>query len=816
MDDRFALMQALMAVPETVGNMAGNLFFDVGATGAEALQDPAMLVRAMLGDRDLGAQFQENRQQRRDQLPTFTPGSATAAQQQKLADAVAPLAQSLVEQYPNETESVMQYLNDPSVMSTLQAVEAFGISTSRLARGATDAFKQSMNAPSYIDEIGGALLARGAPGAEVDIAAYHGTPHTFPAESRVLRDGKEQWILERERKPSDQLLETAPFGRFRDEKIGTGEGAQAFGSGVAYLGQKRGTAEWYRENLSGFRTTDPVENIRRKTNIGLSGAKVLDQYMSDLGNNMPNAKWKEQMVQDAKALHQDNFEVVEDTGQFYISDKNDPLNSFGPFPDGESAVDELMYGEDFLADYDIKVIEDLKLGDFDGSPNQTQISGKHMYDFLSDVNSPLEQTMIINAVDTLSEGIVRGYNDLDYGDDIGQDVYFYLDEMGVDDYFNNITDKEMLEAAAKHGIPIPEDGLPGWYSNTGDNTRELIQEAMTPEVESAVERAKQVLWSGTRPREIILDKAEDVGSLYEAELSDVANEDFLVWDEPYHRQPEQVQRALSDAPIYPSDMDVLDTARKLSDDVLAEDLEMMYGSPTDMFDRKWTDLPRSELEDAILADFEEFGEIWGVNPFQPEETGAQMYRKLAKAMEIPNQTQYMEKWLYPLMHKYDIPGDIKPGQTAGNWAAELIKEHGYKFTPQELSNVRQLIQSPDLRASDWLQRGDVPGTKHYDAGSRGRPTPKFGRWETKLLNVFDSSKNQAEAVDTLVRMYRDSDKAEYRKLVEETLPKLIEKRDRGPSYNFVPFRSEDVPIRARNDVDVFTKLTESFLQGGPQ
>ena len=59
--------------------------------------------------------------------------------------------------------------------------------------------------------------------AELDV--YHGTPHTFDPETG------------------------APLGRFRSEKIGTGEGAQAYGYGL-YLAESPDVAGEYRDRLS--------------------------------------------------------------------------------------------------------------------------------------------------------------------------------------------------------------------------------------------------------------------------------------------------------------------------------------------------------------------------------------------------------------------------------------------------------------------------------------------------------------------------------------------------------------------------------------
>jgi len=56
-------------------------------------------------------------------------------------------------------------------------------------------------------------------------AAYHGTPHTFAPEPG------------------------APFGKFRTSAIGTGEGAQAYGHGLYFAGNKE-VAAFYREQLA--------------------------------------------------------------------------------------------------------------------------------------------------------------------------------------------------------------------------------------------------------------------------------------------------------------------------------------------------------------------------------------------------------------------------------------------------------------------------------------------------------------------------------------------------------------------------------------
>ena len=71
-----------------------------------------------------------------------------------------------------------------------------------------------------------ARYQRSIPPSDVSpLTAFHGTPHRFAAE------------------------EGAPLGRFSSEKIGSGEGAQAFGYGT-YFAESPGVAKSYRDTLS--------------------------------------------------------------------------------------------------------------------------------------------------------------------------------------------------------------------------------------------------------------------------------------------------------------------------------------------------------------------------------------------------------------------------------------------------------------------------------------------------------------------------------------------------------------------------------------
>ena len=85
------------------------------------------------------------------------------------------------------------------------------------------------------------------------VEAYHGTPHEWRPETKIReKDGTVRWIVEAEEPmPAGAVvLDMAPAGRVRKEKVGAGEGHAAYGWGVLYAAQAREVAEEYRERLS--------------------------------------------------------------------------------------------------------------------------------------------------------------------------------------------------------------------------------------------------------------------------------------------------------------------------------------------------------------------------------------------------------------------------------------------------------------------------------------------------------------------------------------------------------------------------------------
>ena len=101
-------------------------------------------------------------------------------------------------------------------------------------------------AGSFIDPMRiAAALRKTAPVLELDV--YHGTPHRFPG------------------------TEVNPLGEFDASKIGTGEGAQAYGHGV-YLAENPSVASGYRKDLSNY--TQPFIQFKEQ--------KIAGSNLSDL------------------------------------------------------------------------------------------------------------------------------------------------------------------------------------------------------------------------------------------------------------------------------------------------------------------------------------------------------------------------------------------------------------------------------------------------------------------------------------------------------------------------------------------------------
>lgn len=174
-----------------------------------------------------------------------------------MAETYESLRNVLVGEEPDYTTAdVLARMPEPSWWE--QYVRPWGSAT--LAKGEPNWFGKNVLANPDLQS---AMMASNflVPGMKVPpripnpIRGYQGSPHDFAAERLVRRpDGSEEYLVGKPDQlpdvpPGYEVLQDFPLGRMRLDKIGTGEGAQAFGHGL-YFAENPTTAQSYRESLA--------------------------------------------------------------------------------------------------------------------------------------------------------------------------------------------------------------------------------------------------------------------------------------------------------------------------------------------------------------------------------------------------------------------------------------------------------------------------------------------------------------------------------------------------------------------------------------
>jgi hypothetical protein len=135
---------------------------------------------------------------------------------------------------------------------------------------------ESRNIPNYLLTAAGALpFLPAASQVRQGIKAYHGSPHNFPPVRELeMPDGAVVYQSMNDAVPEGaQVIAEHPLGRFDMSKLGTGEGAQAYGQGL-YFAENEKVAKEYREQLS----------RNQKVEIEINGTAVDYDGKSDTKN----------------------------------------------------------------------------------------------------------------------------------------------------------------------------------------------------------------------------------------------------------------------------------------------------------------------------------------------------------------------------------------------------------------------------------------------------------------------------------------------------------------------------------------------------
>jgi hypothetical protein len=141
------------------------------------------------------------------------------------------------------------------------------------------------------------------------IRAYHGSPHDFPPVRELeMPDGAVVYQSMDDAVPEGaRVIKEHPLGRFDMSKLGTGEGAQAYGRGL-YFAEAEDVAKGYRDTLS------------NRDNTGYATAHLNAKNLVERMNNDP--EWAAEVLRDYLKLTPSsdyNVNQMEKTLQFIES-----------------------------------------------------------------------------------------------------------------------------------------------------------------------------------------------------------------------------------------------------------------------------------------------------------------------------------------------------------------------------------------------------------------------------------------------------------------------------------------------------------------
>jgi hypothetical protein len=158
---------------------------------------------------------------------------------------------------------------------------------------------ESRNIPNYLLTAAGALpFLPAASQVRQGIKAYHGSPYNFPPVRELeMPDGAVVYQSMDDAVPEGaQVIAEHPLGRFDMSKIGTGEGAQAYGRGL-YFAEAEDVAKGYRDSLTDFTELTIKQNgkvVKRGSNLtddDLEAFKYLEAGLKSAGNFPHNREY---------------------------------------------------------------------------------------------------------------------------------------------------------------------------------------------------------------------------------------------------------------------------------------------------------------------------------------------------------------------------------------------------------------------------------------------------------------------------------------------------------------------------------------------
>jgi len=213
---------------------------------------------------------------------------------------------------PAQTANIAGAFADPlgliDIFGQYPAFPEEGMTVAEMAAGPrSPSLAQNIADKEYLTaiiQLAGAIpaMAPVSKAARQALRAYHGTPHRFPAAQRIrnkvsgetfvaeLDNPVHRSILEGKFGDNYELVgEPSDLGLFDMNRIGQGEGAQAFGRGLYFSGSEN-IAKDYREDLTGItqRMLDNLPNMEIGKQAGSGRYALYDKETGFLDTDYPS------------------------------------------------------------------------------------------------------------------------------------------------------------------------------------------------------------------------------------------------------------------------------------------------------------------------------------------------------------------------------------------------------------------------------------------------------------------------------------------------------------------------------------------------
>jgi len=263
----------------------------------------------------LALQYQKQRQELGSTLPDMNRAPTGAEPEQSWLDKLSEAASGAGYGLASQVEGIGQMARHP--LDTLhsmavgagKAMDNPAAAGTAVVQGLKDAASQAVSSPFNMGRAVGAIvsvnprkLAAMLESPMVrEMTVYHGTPHQFPA------------------------TEANPLGEFDASKIGTGEGAQAYGHGI-YLAESPDVAKTYQsaQNPSARKATMTLQAFDGNVNKAIAAMKKEVATMTPHKDSPYLRQGAFQETQDAlNYLQQMKKGAAPQTGALYTADLPD-------------------------------------------------------------------------------------------------------------------------------------------------------------------------------------------------------------------------------------------------------------------------------------------------------------------------------------------------------------------------------------------------------------------------------------------------------------------------------------------------------------